>query len=51
MYVLQIQIGENTLKEYSDTLDQTTSRALVDYCKRILSKLSPDSDEEEDELA
>jgi len=37
------------MDDYCATLDQTNGRALGDYCKRILAKLSQDSESEEDE--
>lgn len=49
MHVLQVHTNPKLVDEYCATLDATTGRALSDYCKRILAKLSQDSESEEDE--
>jgi hypothetical protein len=49
MHVLQIHTNPSILQTYSDTLDATNSRSLVDYCKRVLAKLSQDSESEGDD--
>jgi hypothetical protein len=48
---VQIHKGEDVLKEFVDTLPAEAGRTLSDYAKRILSKLPPhsDSDDEPDE--
>jgi hypothetical protein len=48
VHCLQIHGDPETLNKYSQTLDPNTARVLVDYAKRVLSKLNPDSEPEED---
>jgi hypothetical protein len=49
MHVLQVHIDPSTLEQYLQTLDNTTARTISDYCKRVLTKLPPDSESESSE--
>lgn len=47
LHVLQIHKDPNVLQKYSQTIDKTAASNLTDYCKRVLSKLKEDSEDED----
>jgi len=49
LHLLQIKSNSTTLQQVSQQLDPNVARTLVDYCKRVLSKLADESDEEVEE--
>lgn len=49
LHVLQIQSKPSVLTDYVATVDDKAARAINDYTKRVLSQLSPESDDEEDD--
>jgi len=49
MHVLQIHTKPETLKLYTQGLDQAAARTLVDYSQKVLSKLTKDSASEDSE--
>jgi hypothetical protein len=49
MHVLEIHQNQTTLKDYVAKLDSATAKTLQDYCSRVLAKLPPQSEEENDE--
>jgi len=49
MHALQIYGNQDVLKQYSETMPGEAGKALLDYGKRILSKLEKNSDSEDEE--
>eukprot|EP01097_Dermamoeba_algensis_P001224 TRINITY_DN1461_c0_g6_i1.p1 TRINITY_DN1461_c0_g6~~TRINITY_DN1461_c0_g6_i1.p1 ORF type:complete len:664 (-),score=207.03 TRINITY_DN1461_c0_g6_i1:124-2115(-) len=46
LHVLQLQVSDARLEEYTRTADPASAKYLSDYCKRVISKLEPTSDDE-----
>ena len=48
LHILQIHINPAILESYLASIDKKDVKALADYCKRVLAKLAPESDDEKE---
>ena len=50
LHCLQVHRGPARLKKYLATVDEEQATAVADYARRVLARLSPDSDDDEEEV-